>query len=66
MKMASGSPCPHCGGHQVGRAHGLHGLGETCAFILLFLAGIVPGIVYYIWRESIPFCQTCGRRVARV
>jgi len=55
--------CPSCGSSQVGKVRGLQGGGEVMACALLFLLGIVPGIIYYIFTESVPFCSGCGRRV---
>ncbi len=31
--------------------------------VLLALAGLIPGIVFYAWRSSYPCCVGCGRRV---
>jgi hypothetical protein len=27
------------------------------------LAFLIPGIIYYIYMESVPYCSGCGRRV---
>ena len=32
-------------------------------FIILFFLFIIPGIIYYIYMESVPYCSGCGRRV---
>jgi hypothetical protein len=58
-----GRVCPHCGSHQVGKVRGLQGFGEVMICIILFFLGIVPGIIYYIYMESVPYCSGCGRRV---
>lgn len=56
-------PCPHCGIHRVGKVRGLHRLAEGVTFAILFLFGFLPGIIYYIYMESVPYCTGCGRRV---
>ena len=62
MRPAS---CPHCGASSVGRTRGLQGLGEIVSALVLLCCGVLPGIVYYAWREGIPYCTSCGRRVPR-
>jgi hypothetical protein len=32
--------------------------------LVLLLLCIIPGVIYYVWVESIPFCSGCGRRVS--
>lgn len=54
--------CPHCGAHTVGKVRGLQGVGEVAIAIVLLLMCIVPGIIYYIHMESVPYCTSCGRR----
>jgi predicted RNA-binding Zn-ribbon protein involved in translation (DUF1610 family) len=61
----SGARCPFCHASGVGRVRGLQGPLEVLGGIVLLLAFIVPGIVYYIVMESIPYCTSCGRRVPR-
>ena len=58
-----GAVCPHCGSQQVGKVRGLQGFGEVMICIILVFLGIVPGIIYYIYMESVPYCSGCGRRV---
>lgn len=58
-------PCPRCGSNQVGRVRGLQGFGEVMVFIVLFFCVMIPGVIYYIYMESIPYCAGCGRRVAK-
>ncbi len=55
--------CPHCGAQAVGKVRGLQGVGEVLAGAILVLAFLVPGIIYYIYMESVPYCSGCGRRV---
>jgi predicted RNA-binding Zn-ribbon protein involved in translation (DUF1610 family) len=62
QQEATGQKCPHCGVHGVGRVRGLQG-GEVLVCGILMLLFIVPGIIYYIWQESIPFCTSCGSRI---
>jgi hypothetical protein len=57
--------CPHCGGGPVGKIRGLQGLGEVLAALVLTACGVLPGIVYYVWQEAIPYCTGCGRRAPR-
>jgi predicted RNA-binding Zn-ribbon protein involved in translation (DUF1610 family) len=55
--------CPHCGSHAVGKVRGLQGIGEVFLCIVLFFLFLVPGLIYYIYMESVPYCSGCGRRV---
>lgn len=55
--------CRHCGSDQVGKVRGLQGFKEIIIFLILFLCGIIPGIIYYIWIESVPYCLGCGKRI---
>jgi hypothetical protein len=59
----SGRKCPHCGSHQVGKVRGLQGFGEVVIFIILFCCFLIPGFIYYIYIESVPYCSGCGRRL---
>ncbi len=62
---ASAGICPHCGAGSVSRVRGLQGISEVAIAIALLLAFVLPGLIYYIWIESIPVCASCGRRVFR-
>ena len=55
--------CPHCGSSAIGRIRGLQG-AEVFIGVALLICGIIPGIIYYIVMESIPYCSGCGRRVS--
>ena len=55
--------CPYCGAQSVGKLRGLQGVGEVFLAIILFLAFLIPGVIYYIYMESVPYCSGCGRRV---
>src|SRR5262245_58248788 len=55
--------CRYCGAQSVGKLRGLQGVGEVFLAIILFLAFLIPGIIYYIYMESVPYCSGCGRRV---
>ena len=55
--------CPHCGSHSVGKVRGLQGIGEVFICATLVLLFLIPGIIYYIYIESVPYCSGCGRRV---
>jgi len=55
--------CPYCGAASVGLVRGLQGFGEIIIFVILFFMMMVPGIIYYIYMESRPYCAGCGRRV---
>jgi hypothetical protein len=58
-----GRVCPYCGGSGVGKARGLQGFAEVfLGFVLTFLF-LIPGVIYYIYMESVPYCASCGRRV---
>ncbi len=61
--QASGRVCPHCGSHHVGKVRGLQGFTEVMICIVLFFVFIIPGVIYYIYMESVPYCSGCGRRV---
>jgi len=58
-----GPCCPHCGSAAVGKVRGLQGLGEFLLCVLLLCTFVLPGIVYYVWQEAVPYCSGCGRRV---
>lgn len=58
--------CPRCGNTQGVTGRGLRGPGEVVVFVLLFALGLLPGVIYYIVRESRPFCPACGARMARL
>lgn len=60
------NPCHFCGGSSVARTRGLQGFREVMIAAVLTLCLVVPGVVYYIWIESIPYCSGCGRRVRRL
>jgi len=47
--------CPHCGSHSVGKVRGLQGIGEVFICIILVLLFLIPGIIYYIYMESVPY-----------
>jgi hypothetical protein len=55
--------CPYCGEQAVSLARGLHGGKEFWTFVLLFPLFFIPAIIYYIRKESVPWCSSCGRRV---
>lgn len=57
-----GKACRHCRGRQVAKVRGLQGLRELLVFLVLFVLGVIPGLVYYVWQESVPYCAGCGRR----
>ena len=57
--------CPHCGSQSVGKSRGLQGFRETLLCLLLLVAGFVPGVIYYVYIEAVPYCGGCGRRVKR-
>ena len=57
-----GRTCQYCGSDQVGKVRGLQGLGEVIIFLFLFFCGIIPGFIYYIWIDSVPYCAGCGKR----
>jgi hypothetical protein len=54
--------CPNCGGSGVVKARGLQGGGEVLICILLLVCGVIPGLVYYIWKDGKPCCTQCGNR----
>lgn len=60
----NGPTCPHCGSHSVGRVRGLQGFGEFLVCLVLLCVFLLPGVIYYIYIESVPYCSGCGRRVS--
>ncbi len=52
--------CPYCGAQEVGKVRGLQGVGEVLLAVILFFAFLLPGIIYYIYMESVPYCSGCG------
>jgi DNA-directed RNA polymerase subunit RPC12/RpoP len=63
FQSQAGLTCPHCGSHAVGKVRGLQGIAEVFICIILLFAFLIPGIIYYIYMESVPYCSGCGRRV---
>lgn len=63
--ITSGSECPYCGAYTVGKVRGLQGVGEVFVAVLLFFIFFIPGIIYYVYIESVPYCSGCGRRVRK-
>jgi DNA-directed RNA polymerase subunit RPC12/RpoP len=61
-----GMTCPHCGSHSVGKVRGLQGMEEVSQCAVLLLLFLIPGIIFYIYMESVPYCSGCGRRVRAV
>jgi predicted RNA-binding Zn-ribbon protein involved in translation (DUF1610 family) len=55
--------CPYCGEYTVGRIRGLQGFGEVISCMILYMFLIVPGVIYYVYMESVPYCSSCGRRI---
>ena len=45
--------CPHCGAHAVGKVRGLQGIVEVLLAGILIVAFLIPGIIYYIYIESV-------------
>ena len=60
---SGGRLCPYCGAHAVGKVRGLQGVGEVLLAVILIVACLIPGIIYYIYMESVPYCSGCGRRI---
>lgn len=63
QQQQHGKVCPYCGAHGVSKVRGLQGAGEVLFALVLFSCLIIPGILYYICMESVPYCSECGRRV---
>jgi len=59
----AGHRCPSCGSNHVGKVRGLQGIGEVFVCGVLILLLVIPGIIYYVYIESIPYCSGCGSRV---
>lgn len=62
VNAQSNRVCKHCSSNNVGKSRGMQGIAEVSAFLVLFMLGMIPGIVYYIYIESVPYCSGCGRR----
>ena len=63
MPAPVGNTCPWCGAPGVGRVRGMQGFREVLGVVIGLFLFLIPGIIYYIWAESIPYCQACGQRV---
>ena len=61
----AGVACPYCGNTTVGKVRGLQGPLEVLLGFVLLLMLFVPGIIYYVVMESVPYCSSCGRRVRK-
>jgi predicted RNA-binding Zn-ribbon protein involved in translation (DUF1610 family) len=57
--------CRHCGSHTIRKIRGLRSIGEVCICIVLVFLFLIPGIIFYIYVESLPYCSACGRRGRR-
>lgn len=58
-----GVSCPMCGSALIPRGRGLHGASEILSCAILILLALLPGVVYYIWTDSKPYCPKCKQRV---
>ncbi len=63
VQKHTGKKCPYCGEYGVGKVRGLQGAGEIFIAVILFFCFLIPGIIYYICQESVPYCLSCGRRI---
>ena len=54
--------CPTCGSRRIEKVRGLRGAAEHVSFALLLLCGVIPGIIYYFYIHSLPYCLRCRRR----
>jgi len=61
-QTTDGRHCRHCGGINAEKIRGLQGFREVLTCLVLFFLGVIPGIVYYIYIESVPYCSECGKR----
>ena len=64
-QIRTDSTCPHCSSQSVGKVRGLQGIGEVLIVLILFCLFIIPGIIFYIYMETVPYCSACSRRVFR-
>lgn len=58
-----GAACPMCGTQLIPRGRGLHGTAEILFCVLFLLFWLIPGVIYYVWIDSKPYCPKCNRRV---
>jgi len=64
--IADKSPaCERCGAHSVAKVRGLQGPAEVLIGIVLLLCFVIPGVVYYVYKESVPYCTSCGHRASK-
>ena len=63
QKAGYGALCPACGTALLPRGRGIHGFSEVLGCVFLLLLYLIPGIIYYIWLESKPYCPNCKRRI---
>lgn len=59
----TGTTCPYCRSPLVAQVRGLQGIGEVFTCVVLFLLFIIPGVIYYVFMERMPYCSGCGRRI---
>lgn len=55
--------CPYCSANSVKQVGGIQSFGEFATFFILIILLIIPGILYYIEVQKIPYCTNCHRRV---
>ena len=60
--VSVGASCPICRTLAV-KGTGLHGGSEVAAAIVLVFFGILPAIIYYVFKDAQPYCYTCKVRV---
>lgn len=61
--LAELDECPFCGKNSVKLVGGIQSPGEFITFFILLLLLIIPGIVYLIQVQKVPYCINCHRRV---
>jgi hypothetical protein len=57
-----GNSCPLCGSDSLNRVRGLQGVKEVLICLVLCLLFLLPGVIYYVYIETVPYCSRCGHR----
>jgi len=58
--------CRFCKSAIVQGGRGLMNWKEIVSTVFLLLCWFLPGVIYYIWITSKPYCRTCKQRVQAI
>ena len=62
----SGPRCQFCQSTIMQGGRGLMNWKEIVSAVFLLLCWFLPGVIYYLWITSKPYCPTCRQRVQAI